>query len=159
MIICFIVLQSGLLSVKHIIGVAEHKAHLKQLLRAGQLDGELVFFSAEAMKNVEWENEEEFYLNGEKYDLVKSVVKGQSKGFLCINDKKEEKLIEDFQGTHKKSKSLDELIKKITIQEFPLQSYSFPKIIVETTENNSFLDDKYSSQWVNNIIKPPISQA
>lgn len=141
------------------IGVSQHKKHLKEMLRNGVFDGDLVFFSKAELKNARWEHDKEFYRGDEKYDIVKTTTEGNVEGYLCINDKKEESLIKGFQGTQKKSKLLDELIKKITIQEFPVLSYNFLQIVAENDKRNSFEKGMYSCQWIDCIIKPPISQA
>ena len=49
-----------------------------------------------ALAKLQWEDEEEFILNGEMYDVIAKKSDGKELIILCIKDKKENHLIKDY---------------------------------------------------------------
>ena len=66
------------------------------------------------VSGVNWlEPEKEFSYRGEMYDIVSSKVKGQSKIYYCINDRKEKQLIEIYQKSHPSKKDTDKKLRNV----------------------------------------------
>ena len=63
-------------------------------------------FEKKEIGNIEWEDEHEFRLKGEMYDVVDKYYKNDKLIVRCIQDKKEKELLEAYQKlTHKSTDS------------------------------------------------------
>jgi hypothetical protein len=80
------------------VRVNQIKKEVKQSLKEGVPDSELVFFVfhtaslQENLYHLKWIEPHEFRLGGSMYDIVRSHTSGDSTYFECVNDAKEEEL-------------------------------------------------------------------
>jgi hypothetical protein len=93
---------------------AEIKAEMKKVLRLkANKDDEIVFvFSLthkKALAKLEWEDDHEFRLNGEMYDVIERKIANHKLVIRCISDKKETALIERYEKMNTESNSRDKL--------------------------------------------------
>ena len=91
----------------------EHKAHIKKLLHQNISENLLMAIDYTANKQaIYWEEEgEEFFFNGEIYDLVKTKNVAGKLYVYCINDEKENELIDQYNGSVKNNSSTERNIK------------------------------------------------
>jgi hypothetical protein len=80
------------------ISISEAKAAIKKQLRNQELPHITIFsFDKNEMKQLSWEDDEEFSLRGEMYDVIdKQFVEGKTV-IRCISDKKETALVSAWQ--------------------------------------------------------------
>lgn len=68
----------------------EMKREMKMaILKRNYDESEIVTFSESELKNVSWNDKDEFSLNGKLYDVVKTSFEGKTKMYHCISDTKE----------------------------------------------------------------------
>ena len=74
----------------------EAKTEFKEKMKASLMDTALDIFECNVIKNkVSWEDEgKEFWLNGQLYDVVMQKIINGKKLIYCLQDKKEEQVIE-----------------------------------------------------------------
>lgn len=71
------------------------KREIKMLIRAGLPDTALNVITENS--RMRWEKKDkEFHLDGEMYDVVKTIKKEGKTVYYCINDKKEKELVSNF---------------------------------------------------------------
>lgn len=96
---------------------------VRQEIEKGLKDDELVLIKvpANSDQGIEWiKPGQEFRLNKEMYDVVRSATVGKEKYYYCLNDAKEKKLIAGF--TSKSKKNSDKRIRySFSFQYVPIQ--------------------------------------
>jgi hypothetical protein len=73
-------------------------------------------FSKNLIKELEWERDDGFCFQGEMYDVIQKKENGNSNTILCVADKKETALLNEYQNTHKRSSSNPAIAQLISIQ-------------------------------------------
>jgi len=131
---------------------SEMKAFLKD--QKTHKDVVQISFTDEELEQLEWEGDDEFCFGGEMYDVVQKIKNGNKTVVLCIPDKKETVLLNEYQKTHKRNTS-----NSATSQLFSMQSVlpadcslQQPQKIIEKYFRHYFVS------WQNlvlNIISPP----
>lgn len=94
------------------------KREMKQQLRRrlSETDLELISY-LEHEKEIEWEEEgKEFRLNGEMYDVVRTGTVNGKPVYYCINDKKENELIQKYLNLFKQKNSSNKKPRNISIK-------------------------------------------
>lgn len=128
-------------------------------------DIEVLTFSKADLKQkriaLEWEKEDEFRFNGNMYDVVSRNESSDSITFTCINDRKEKKLIDQFQAFVNQQhnnvpskhsnpfKILENLVKDYCTQQAILQNCK-EGIIIYKPELNVYLPNTYIE-----VLSPP----
>ena len=88
---------------------AEIKAEMKRsLLHSDNKEVDLLVFSLNDKKNIEkleWEDDDEFELNGEMYDVIEKKTQNGKLIIRCINDKRETELIKNYEKINKEGNS------------------------------------------------------
>jgi len=89
------------------IHLSKIKAEMKKELQHSWSGKTTVFiFEKKEIGKIEWEDEHEFRLKGEMYDVVDKYYKNDKLIVRCIQDKKEKELLEAYQKlTHKNTES------------------------------------------------------
>lgn len=82
---------------------SEMKAFLKD--QKTHKDVVQISFSAEELKQLEWEGDDEFCFEGEMYDVIQKKEDGNRIVVLCIPDKNETALLNEYQKTHRRNTS------------------------------------------------------
>lgn len=154
-LVFLVFLQAGILSLRSVLNTIAHKTALMEKLKSGRLDHQLEFVSSETLQSAKWENDQEFYIGDKKFDLVKPCTQNGQKGFLCINDNREEQLIEALAKSEKKSSEKDDLFKKLNIQITGLPGFDFTHIGHRALSENTYRNSLYSLLLTHNLIKPP----
>lgn len=128
------------------------KAFLKN---AGQhKDVVQLLLNESELKQLYWENENEFRYNGEMYDVVEKKISGKEVIIRCISDKKETGLLNQYQRNNKHSSSNSSIVQLITAQFLlPVDDlFDQPQKIIEKkfADHSSFLQSIISS-----VLLPP----
>jgi hypothetical protein len=124
-------------------------------LHQGRFDSRLVEFGASSFARMKWENDHEFYLDGEKYDVVKVDEVNGRIVYHCINDKVEKKLINHLAGSEKKSSAIDEILKRIKLQLPVLEKFETLKTVYTFQAGYPFVQSCYSFSFSKFLNKPP----
>jgi len=135
---------------------------IKQRIKKGVPQGELVFIEANEknLSEIEWENDHEFRFEGKLYDVVETKYEAGIKSFACINDQQEERLFENLdllvkKELEKEAKGL--LLKKGSSLPFLQASAVHPILLSEhlkkTFPPNSW--ENYLSPSLSLNIPPP----
>jgi len=143
-------------------GVLNYNIHkeIEQTIRNGLKDEELILIeiSGNHTSDIIWiEQNKEFRLNGEMYDVVRIIKKYDRISYYCINDSREEKLIANFKKAHNTKKETDKKNKTT----FHLQY--FPQKIVSTLFDSAtefrypILTSMYNSNIIDIQSPPPKS--
>ena len=119
----------------------EHKAYIKKLLHQNISEKLLTAIDYTANRQaIYWEEEgEEFFFNGEIYDLVKTKNVAGKLYLYCINDEKENELIDQYNGSVKNNSSTEKNIKSTFDNSFP------PYLIISFA--NSFPQKKWDKKF------------
>ena len=102
----------------------------KEFLRTRRDEFTRFVFSSKETRHIEWEEENEFRYKGEMYDVVEMEKKGDQVIIVCIADKKEKALKEEFAKTHQSPErspcnSISKLLKApFLVSLFPRQQFS-----------------------------------
>lgn len=95
----------------------------------------------DSSNRIRWINNKEFVFNGNLYDVIYTSSRITTTRYYCVHDKKEEKLIRDFQhaNTNKLTQALWNLmvhtaipVPVLTLGTNASFSYSYPEISVQT---------------------------
>gem|GEM_PF-1419583 len=137
------------------------REHVKREISQGFSDKNyvIVVFGPNNKINLEWIEEDEFKLNGERYDVVKKQIAGNSISYYCVKDGKEDKLFANFEQKIKEesipfNKKLNQVFKV-----YPVYYYK-EKNNVSFLLNTSFftLKQNVSSDYLSvklEIFTPP----
>jgi hypothetical protein len=81
------------------------KSEMKAFLRSQETHRDIVqiSFTEEELSQLEWEGDDEFFFNGEMYDVIQKKADGNKTIIFCISDKKETALLNEYQKTHKRN--------------------------------------------------------
>jgi hypothetical protein len=82
---------------------SEMKAFLKD--QKTHKDVVQISFTNEELSQLEWEGDDEFCFQGEMYDVIQKKEDGNKTVILCIPDKRETALLNEYQKTHKRNAS------------------------------------------------------
>lgn len=156
MLSVFILLQGGILSLQYVVKLTHHKRVIEKKIENGLLNEQLVTFTFEEMINAEWENDHEFFLGDEKFDVVKVSGDGQNVVYRCVSDEIEKNLIKDLEKTEKKSNLVEKLFQKVHLQSQNIPLFIFTDLSFENIVQSVFYKNDYSFQFSGFIIKPPI---
>lgn len=118
------------------------KAQIKRSLRrSGSRRGvvELTFTASQAQQ-LEWEEEHEFRWQSEMYDVIEKRTEGDKVVIRCIADKKEKKLLEDYQNNTEKSQGWG----KTSLAKLITASYIKPTITVPIVPQKSLSKNYFS---------------
>jgi len=80
----------------------------RSLLHSDNKEVDLLVFSLNDKKNIEkleWEEDDEFELNGEMYDVIEKKTQNGKLIIRCLNDKKETELIKNYEKINKEDNS------------------------------------------------------
>ena len=138
----------------------EHKAYIKKLLHQNISENLLTAIDYTANKQViYWEEEgEEFFFNGEIYDLVKIKNVAGKLYLYCINDEKENELIDQYNGSVKNNSSTEKNIKSTFDNSFsPYLITNFAIIYPKEDSDKQypFTFSKIESAAIRPTLKPP----
>ena len=138
----------------------EHKAYIKKLLHQNISENLLTEIDYSANKQaIYWEEEgKEFFLNGEIYDLVKTKNVAGKIYFYCINDEKENELINQYNSRVKNNSSTEKNIKNTFDNSFPpYLIINFANIFPQRKCDKKyyFTSFKIESADVRPTLKPP----
>ncbi|MBO9684581.1 MAG: hypothetical protein J7502_18255 [Flavisolibacter sp.] len=75
-----------------------------------------ISFTDEELGQLEWEGDDEFCFQGEMYDVIQKERNGNKTIILCIPDKKETALLNEYQRTHKRNVSHSATVQLFSIQ-------------------------------------------
>lgn len=94
------------------------KSEMKTFLKDQKTHKDVVQinFTNEELSQLEWEGDDEFFFQGEMYDVIQKKNDGNKTVILCIPDKKETALLNEYQKTHKRNTS-----SSVTAQLFSMQ--------------------------------------
>ncbi len=152
----FILLQSGVMTFHYALRVSNHKKYISKALHSGQFDSRLVSIRASETKGLKWENEHEFVIGSEKYDIVKTSFKDGEMVYHCINDKDEKKLIGKMAGSEKKSGEIEDILKKLKLQ----INLPFNKCLFEQTDASEkgmvYMQSRYKYLFLHAVYRPPL---
>ena len=102
---------------------------IKEELRIGANNKDLflVIIPLHNDHNIHWvETNEEFTYKGELYDVVKIKIINNNKYIYCLNDRKEEQLIDHYYKSNTSKKSSEKkIIRNFNNKYFPEQSITF----------------------------------
>jgi hypothetical protein len=114
------------------------------LLHNDNKDEELFVFplnDKKALEKLDWEGNDEFKLNGEMYDVVEKRVENNNIIIRCISDKKETRLVKDYEKTNKddfgnlpcshKSSQLLKLVCSLYVNPFSNNSFYYNKPLIK----------------------------
>ena len=73
-------------------------------------------FTNEELNQLEWEGDDEFCFQGEMYDVIQKKSDGNKTIILCIPDKKETALLNEYQKTHKQNTSHSATVQLFSVQ-------------------------------------------
>ena len=126
----------------------EQKEAIREKIFGQLKENELEMISITADQNIYWEeNGKEFLLNGHMYDVVKTKAVNGKTVFLCINDRKEKALVDNYNSITKQNSSSDKKGKSIIDNSISLFVYQDEK---ETANNFSAVAVKFT--WFNACI-------
>jgi hypothetical protein len=140
---------------------AEIKTEMKKLLLQEKSNKEqtILIFSLNdenCISKLEWEDDEEFRLNGEMYDVVEKKIEDGKLIIRCISDKKETALISKFEKMNKENNSKSKsalLIKLISSTYLPAENTEqFKKVI--SVPSTIDLQSKIISR-AHDVLTPP----
>jgi len=151
--------QSGFISLYTISEIRKHKKAVKTIMKAelknGLHNADLTKFSEKDLENAEWEHSKEFFLGGEKYDVVKIENTKQGKVYHCINDKKEIELFKSLDKNKKQKTVIDDLLKKFCMI-FKLFKND-ERVITSIKQGFSVLNSvDYKNLYAASLFRPPI---
>lgn len=104
---------------------------------------------------MKWENDHEFFLEGEKYDVVRMVKVDGEMVYQCINDKTEKQLVNKLAGSEDKSTAIDEILKKIKLQLIAFIHFEPLENFNKSLTDISFVSSCYNFIFLKFINKPP----
>ena len=132
----------------------------RSLLHSGSKEVELLVFSLNNKKDLEkleWEDDDEFELNGEMYDVIEKKTKDDKLIIRCISDKKETALVKSYEKINHEdnSNSRSVLLLKL-VSSFYLQE----KNNVICKGNNLTLQyisfqQRFISSYRHDVLTPP----
>jgi hypothetical protein len=153
-----ILLQSGVFSILAIYSIRQYKLAVKQMMKAelknGLHDSLLLKFTPVQLKHAHWEHSAEFVLGGEKYDVVKTLNEDGEQVYYCINDKREKELYKKLDRHNTNKASLDDLIKKFTLQFVPIGKEKDIAYQAKRMEYSNYAMN-YKFNGLYNQLKPP----
>lgn len=120
---------------------------------------EILEFSFDELKNLNWKEKREFELNGEMYDVLKSDTLNSKIKLITFKDKEETKLIANFKS-FLNDKLSDKINKIVNSKSFNFDGFTqnifvnnqFPDIIFKEFIYNS---QEHSSNFFCKINQPP----
>ena len=114
-----VLLQSGFVAMHTVHRIRAHKRLVKQemkiQLKSGRHNAMLTAFTDSDLKEAVWEHSREFFLNGNKYDVVRIVKQNGQTTFWCINDKLELELYKALDKEQNKQSVLSDMFKKLSL--------------------------------------------
>jgi hypothetical protein len=157
-----IVLQSGFMAVYTMTGIWEHKRQVKALLRnelrTGKFDAELVVFTEKQLEHAKWEHSKEFFLGQEKYDVVRVHETNGQKTYECINDKKEMALYKTLDKHKTQDNVLEKVLKKFCQQVNSIEEFQSERNYSHVSHADYFSQD-YSYGYSKTHFRPPTGLA
>ncbi len=117
-----IFLQLGFQAFLIVTQLIQHKIQIRNSIESGQFDKELIAFSENEIRQVNWVDDLEFEWQNEKYDVVKKQSSANGVIYFCINDKVEKKLSVDLAQAAQKTKSQQTNAKQVLLFCIPLPS-------------------------------------
>jgi hypothetical protein len=150
-----VLLQSGMLTLNYIFELSLHKKSIANALKEGVYDSRLVCIDASKYDLMKWENDHEFFLNGEKYDVVSIITVMGKVTYKCINDKTEKGLINKLAGSEKKSSAVNEILKKLNLHLNSFNRFETLKYFSVIKPVNALKPSCYSFIFLRSINKPP----
>jgi hypothetical protein len=135
---------------------------MKKLLRlhANNEEQEVFIFSLNGKNNIEklqWEGDDEFYLNGEMYDVIESKIINGKLVIRCISDKKETALIKNYEKITKEnnSKSKSALLLKLVSSCYLATEDKEPILKYTPVPSNIYFASEFLSSQVLDVLTPP----
>ena len=110
-----IFLQIGFQALLIVTQLVQHKIQISNRIHSGQFDSQLLAFSENEIRHVNWIDAHEFEWQNEKYDVVKRQSAKNGVIYFCINDKIEKKLSAELAKAAQKSKSQQTNAKQILL--------------------------------------------
>ncbi len=115
-----IFLQLGFQALLIVTQLVQHKIQISDRIHSGQFDSQLLAFSENVIRHVNWIDAHEFEWLNEKYDVVKKQSSKNGVIYFCINDKIEKKLSADLAQAAQKTKSQQTNAKQVLLFCLPL---------------------------------------
>jgi hypothetical protein len=110
-----IFLQLGFQALLIVTQLIQHKIQIRNSIESGQFDKQLVAFSENEIRQVNWVDDHEFEWQNEKYDVVKKSSLAHGVIYFCINDKLEKKLSADLAQAAQKAKTQQTNAKQVLL--------------------------------------------
>ncbi|MCC6817422.1 MAG: hypothetical protein IT245_00825 [Bacteroidia bacterium] len=129
---------------------------IKSELLKGKLEENLVTFSDKDLLKAEWEHAKEFFLDDEKYDVIRVVASENGLIYYCVNDKKELALINSMNKQSKQSNILDDVLKMVLVNANHL-TVIFDNKHVSKNSNCLVWNNFYVFDFTRFNFKPPLS--
>ena len=139
--------------------IKNHKVYIKLLVekeyKNRKSETTLVVFTKEQLKYAEWEDDREFFLGDEKFDVVKITDSGSTKMYYCINDKEEKELFMNLDKSEKQNNILEEVIKKFCLNEYQLDFIGVQDMNT-SLKHIDYFSDHYTYGYSEPHFRPPV---
>jgi hypothetical protein len=110
-----------------------------------------------AMKQLNWDGDDEFSLNGEMYDVIETRIENNKIIIRTLADKKETTLLKKYATMNRKnsSKNNSSLLLKLVSSSYIVTSNTTIFIKFSTGTSKTFFQSKISSSLVCDVLTPP----
>jgi hypothetical protein len=116
----------------------------------------LIVVPVNSKSGIYWfEKDKEFLYQWKMYDVVKIKSDKNSTTYYCINDEKEQQLIDNYEKNKNRNNEHEKLLKKILISEYiPTKTFSFHQFLLKQQINSLFILH-YKYLFINILSPPP----
>jgi hypothetical protein len=139
----------------------EAKTEFKEKMKASLPDSAFTMFEWQAVKTkVNWEEEgKEFWLNGQLYDVVMQKTVNGKKYVYCLNDEKEEQIVEQQLKLTNNANSSGKNLKtvKFSLPDFILFADDGKAAAINKSGKHSFKNNRELFQYYEPSLPPPQS--
>ena len=119
---------------------------MKQELRDGKHNEDLVVFTENELKSAIFEHSKEFFLGEDKFDIVRVENGVEGKKFYCINDQKEKLLFQNLDKQKKRNNVFEDVSKKF--------KFNSDKHVIPLNQNITFMEFSFP-EWIDNYSFDP----
>ena len=109
------------------------------------------------LKQLEWEGDDEFSLNGEMYDVIEMKIENNKLIVRCLNDKKETALLNKLKDNWRENERSNKIVNELfqLLQALFYHSKSEGLAFIETTRNNFDSPSEQLSYQIKKVPTPP----
>jgi len=130
-----------------------------RMQKTSEEENDFVFLLSDknVMKQLNWDGDDEFSLNGEMYDVIETRIENNKIIIRTLADKKETTLLKKYASMNKKdsSKSNSSLLLKLVSSSYIVTSSTIIFIKFSTGTPKTFFQSKISSSLVCDVLTPP----